>query len=251
MRLDTHLHVMSKEFHGRSASDYDALLEDLAKCGLDGGWISSLDSLLTRDGAEHRRANDALAGAAQRFPGRLMGLCTVDPGEGEGAAREIERCINELGLIGVKLHPWLQGFSVTHPGMTPIMEAAGALGVPVLFHDGTPPYSSPHQIGWLAGRHPEVRVILGHAGLSEYWRDAIQVAKENENVWLQPTASCVAPIREAARCLGPERILFGSDGGYGTYRFIEYCVEKFTAALGKDTFEMIVSRNPAKLTRGR
>ena len=57
-------------------------------------------------------------------------------------------------MRGVKLHPWLQGFSAHEPGLDPLCEVAAAAGVPILFHDGTPPFSTPLQLASLARRHP-------------------------------------------------------------------------------------------------
>jgi len=244
MRLDTHLHVMLKPFFGRPPTAPDRLLDDLADCGLDGGWVSSVDSMITHDLALQRRTNDALAELAAKHPGRLECLCTVDPAGMEEAAREVERCVEELGLMGVKLHPWLQAFSVTHPGLDLIMDAAAALRVPVLFHDGTPPYSTPRQIAWAAGRHPDTTVILGHTGLADLWRDAVDAARLHGNIWLQPCCAPPVAIRAALAAVGPERLLFGSDGGFGTAEIIRYGIAKYMAALGEETLARVLSDNP-------
>ncbi len=126
----------------------------------------------------------------------------MNPSTMDDAVAEVERCVQQLGLSGIKLHPWLQAFSVTHPGMKLIMDAASAFNVPVLFHDGTPPYATPRQIGWLAARHPKVTVILGHAGLADLWRDAADVARLCPNVWLQPTAAPPITIKSAFEAAG-------------------------------------------------
>ncbi|MFA5865056.1 MAG: amidohydrolase family protein [Phycisphaerae bacterium] len=244
MRLDTHLHVMLKPFMGRPATEPETLLADLARFNLDGGWISSVEALTTRDLAVQKKSNDALADLVRKFPGRLAGLATVEPGEMEDAAREVERCIQELGLIGIKLHPWLQAFSVTHPGLDLIMAAAGNLNVPVLFHDGTPPYATPCQIAWLARKHPRTKVIFGHCGLADLWPDAVAGARENPNIYLQPTGAPPMAIRAALNALGPGRLLFGSDGGFGTARMIGYALAKYRSVLTDDMMDQILIRNP-------
>lgn len=247
MRFDTHLHVMLKPFYGRSATDPDALLSDLTECGFDGGWVSAVDAMTTTELPLQQCANDALAEMVRQYPGRIIGFCTVNPAAGDTAAQEIERCVKELGLVGVKLHPWLQAFSVTHPGMEGIMEVAGAFGVPVLFHDGTPPYSSPLQIAWLAERYPKTVVVLGHSGLADLWRDAADAACQHSNIWLQPTAAPPQTMRAAFQAAGPDRVLFGSDGGFGTTGFIRYCVNKFRSAVGDEAFDRATITNPAQL----
>jgi uncharacterized protein len=251
MKLDTHLHVLLKPFFGRQATDTSRLLDELFSCGLDGGWISSMESMLTRSLAEQKAANDALAGMVSKCPDRLYGLCTVDPNAMEQAALEVERCVETLGMIGVKLHPWLQAFSVTHPGVALLAQVAAKLGVPVLFHDGTPPYATPRQIEWLARQHPETTIILGHVGLNDYWQDAVDVGRNNSNVWLQPTAAPPRTIRAALDAAGPARILFGSDAGYGSTGFLHYVIAKYREALGDSVFDRVLLENPIKIRQQR
>jgi predicted TIM-barrel fold metal-dependent hydrolase len=188
-----------------------------------------------------------MAEVSRRYPGKFGLFCTVEP-TAEAAPREIERCVRELGFIGVKIHPWLQAFSVVGTqGIESVMETAGALKVPVLFHDGTPPYSTPRQIGYLAERHPRTTVILGHAGLADLWRDAADVARLNPNVWLQPTMVPVFVIAAAFAAVGTERLLFGTDSGFGSARVIRLCLNRFVTALGKEAAEKVIRLNPQRL----
>ncbi len=244
MRIDTHLHIMLKPFCGLQPIEVQQLVDMVAEGGLDGGWISSIDALVTRDLEVQKRCNDSLADIARSHPGRLQGFGTVSPDAMDLAAREVERCSRDLGLIGIKLHPWLQSFSVTaHPGMELIMQAAASERLPVLFHDGTPPYSTPRQIALLAERHPRVQVILGHSGLLDLWRDAADAARLHDNIWLQPTSAPPVAIRAALDAAGRDRLLFGTDGGFGSSAIIHYGIDKFRSALGEDTFEHVVTAN--------
>ena len=249
MRIDTHLHVMLKPFYGRPPTDPEQLLSDLAECEIDGGWVSSIDSMITHDLNVQRRANDQLAEMVRHAPGRIGGFCTVEPGALDDAAEEVERCVRELGLIGIKLHPWLQAFSMTHPGVDLIFDAAAAVKVPVLLHDGSPPYSTPRQIAWVARKHPDVQVILGHSGLADLWRDAADAARECPNIWLQPSAAPPVTIRAGLDAVGPDRLLFGSDGGYGTVRFMRYTIAKSRSALGDAVFDQVTTVNPDLLLK--
>jgi uncharacterized protein len=247
MRIDTHLHVMLKPFYGRPPTDPEQLLADLSAAGFDGGWVSSVDAMVTSELSIQQSTHDALAELVRAYPGKIEGFCTVTPAAGDAAAKEIVRAKKELGLVGVKLHPWLQAFSVSHPGMPAIMETAGALGMPVLFHDGTPPYATPTQIAWLAGKYPQTQVVLGHSGLADLWRDAAAAAQEHPNIWLQPSAAPPQTIRAAHAGAGADRLLFGSDGGFGTVGFIRYCVNKFRAAVGENVFDKATITNPARV----
>ena len=251
MRIDTHGHIMLRPFCDRPASDPEKMLSDWAECGLDGGWVSSFEAIISSDIKEQQAIHDELAELARKFPQRFWALCTVNPNAMEQAAREVERCVTKLGFIGVKIHPWLQAISAAaNPGMDLIMEIAGDLRVPVLFHDGTPPYSTPRQIAFLAEKHPKTTVILGHSGLADLWRDATDAAQLLKNVWLQPTAVPRFVIRAAFQAAGPQRLLFGTDCGFGSSRFIKYALSKLYDALGSEIADHIIEENPSRLLSG-
>ena len=96
----------------------------------DGHWLSGTPSVRTefvafmdtagtkRRRPQPRRAVRADAGDERpagrvrpRYPDRLTGFGTVAPRR-KTAVAEAERMFGELGLRGLKLHPWLQGFSM-------------------------------------------------------------------------------------------------------------------------------------------
>lgn len=70
-------------------------------------------------------------------------------------------------------------------------------------------------IGDLAGRHPDVKMIIGHLGdeTGMGYLDAIEAAKEHPNLYLD-TTGCPAEVYILPTCieqLGSERIVFGTD----------------------------------------
>jgi predicted TIM-barrel fold metal-dependent hydrolase len=136
--IDFHAHQPAALTDGSlpyRASEYADFVGDL---GVRLSAVFTFDGL-RRPGSD---ANDSLARFVSESDGRYVGFATVDPND-PGAADEIARCVRVLGMRGVKLHPWVQGFSAHTPGLDPICETASALGVPVLIHDGTPPFSAP------------------------------------------------------------------------------------------------------------
>ncbi|MEJ3658095.1 amidohydrolase family protein [Actinomycetes bacterium KLBMP 9759] len=183
--------------------------------------------VLSHDGLFHStpEANDAVAGFVGKHPGRLVGFGTYSPRRPEALA-EIERSFADLGLRGLKLHPWLQGFSMHERVLDPIMEIVAAHGGILLCHDGTPPYSTAGQIAALARRHPRVPVVLGHAGLHDLWRESLHFAQETANLYL---CICGTPPYAAARILdrAPEhKVLFGTDAGLSDKASQDYAVAR-------------------------
>ena len=84
-------------------------------------------------------ANDQLAEACRRHPGRFSGLTAIAPQDPKQAAREIERGHTELGLHGVIINSHTHGEYLDQPKFWPIFEAAQALDTPIYLHPNTPP----------------------------------------------------------------------------------------------------------------
>jgi len=170
-------------------------------------------------------ANDELAAFVGAHPDRLVGFGTVHMRR-PGAVAETERMLTTLGLKGMKLHPWLQGFSMHEPGLDAICEVLVAHDAILLSHDGTPPYSTPAQIAALARRHPRLPVVLGHGGLHDLWREALALTQETPNLFL---CICGTPPYAARRILAEapaERVLFGSDAGLSDKPSQDYAVAR-------------------------
>jgi predicted TIM-barrel fold metal-dependent hydrolase len=225
MKVDFHVHQPGRLGDGTypyKAADYVAFMD---KQGID------ISVMLTIDGfwQDPVACNDYLAEWCAPFPERLVSFCTVDPRRPRAAA-EVERCVTQLGMRGVKFHNWLQGFSPLEGFMEPVCRVAAELGIPLFFHDGTPPYSSSLQIAQLAKRHPDLKVVLGHAGLHDLWQEAITAGQRHRNVYLCMCATPPFAMEQIVAEVPLEQIVFGTDGGlfhtaqqpYVDYRFREF-----------------------------
>ncbi|WP_232665507.1 amidohydrolase family protein [Pseudonocardia sp. TRM90224] len=222
--IDFHTHTplwTSASWLGGAGFDADDFVRFMDAVGI------SRAVVLSHDGLFHStpEANDAVAGFVGKHPGRLVGFGTYSPRRPEALA-EIERSFAELGLRGLKLHPWLQGFSMHEQVLDPIMEIVAAHGGILLCHDGTPPYSTAGQIAALARRHPRVPVVLGHAGLHDLWRESLHFTQETENLYL---CICGTPPYAAARILDrapAHKVLFGTDAGLSDKASQDYAVAR-------------------------
>jgi predicted TIM-barrel fold metal-dependent hydrolase len=206
--IDFHVHQPAVSADGSPPYSATEYADFVAALGVELSAVFTFDGL-RRPGAA---ANDSLARFAVEGNGRYVAFATVDPNDSE-AATEIARCVRDHGMRGVKLHPWVQSFSAHTPGLDPICEVAAELGIPVLFHDGTPPFSAPLQLASLARRHPRTTVVLGHGGLHDHWREALAAVESTPNVHICLCATPPYAMRALiARC-PLERVLFGTDGG--------------------------------------
>jgi len=211
--IDTHTHFPGYSFNMQPRTGVE-LREEFASEGISAAWIMTTDGLL----GDCRRHNDLLAEGVRNHLDFFVPFCTVSPHDGvEAATKELVRAVEELGMKGLKFHPWLQAFSLSHPAVVPLLEKAGELGLPVVFHDGTPPYSTPLQIAATAERAPHTTIILGHAGLDDLYRDAILACRRHPNVMLCLCGPSAGLNREIIEQCPVEKLLFGSDAGFAPH----------------------------------
>lgn len=205
MIYDMHTHFLGGRFSA-AVSDPEVMLREMDENQIE------LNLLLPNDGffADCAADNDAVARAARTHPDRFVGMGVVNPRDA-GCADEMKRCVEELGLIGIKLHPWLQAFSALDPGYMRLAEQAAKLGVTLFFHDGTPPYTESLAIAETARLFPELTVVLGHSGLNDLWHEALLAAKQYPNIWLCTCGCPFIGVKEIVGALDGERVMFGSD----------------------------------------
>jgi uncharacterized protein len=208
--VDAHTHL-GDDPHG-STGAAQAYVDLLRANGVDRGFAFTSSGLR----GDVEAGNDQLARARDLFPDAVIPWGTVDPRWDEARLRsEIRRCLRDLGFCGLKFHPWLQGFSLAATGMQVVAEECMDLNAPVTFHDGSPLYCTALQVAYYARAYPDLRVLSGHAGLREGWRDTIEAARELPNYWICLSGPTQQGIQGLYDALGPDKLMFGSDGGSG------------------------------------
>ncbi|WP_233889894.1 amidohydrolase family protein [Paraburkholderia flagellata] len=142
------------------------------------------------------RANDVLAEHVSRHPSRLGGFAALPMQDPDAAARELERCVKQLGFHGFMVNGFSQVGDVENvvyydaPQYTDFWASAAALGKPFYMHPRDPlPSREPIYDGfpWLTAatwafavetsihalrlmtsglfdRNPGLQMILGHLG---------------------------------------------------------------------------------------
>lgn len=148
----------------------------------------------------------------------LIGIASVDP-QKPNALAEIERAVNQLGLLGVNIEPGF-GDPALHaddPALYPIYDACDQLKVPVFLMSGpTTPnldYARPEALGRIARAFPHLPIVCYH-GFYPYVNEIIGVAFRYENVHLVPDMYIFLPgsqlYVEAANGFLRDQLLFGS-----------------------------------------
>ena len=78
--------------------------------------------------------NDHVASIVESTPSRFVGLGTLPMQQADLAIYELERCVRDLKLAGVQIGTHINGWSLDHPDLFPIFEAAADLGACVFVH---------------------------------------------------------------------------------------------------------------------
>jgi hypothetical protein len=157
-------------------------------------------------------ANDMVIDEAERCEGRLFPFARLDPHD--DALAEAERALAR-GARGIKLHPRAEQFTLDHPGLQPVFALANERRLPVLVHAGRGiPALGRHSVD-ATGRHPGMRLILAHAGISDLawiWRET----PDHPNLFFDTSWWSPADLQALFALVAPGQILMASDAPYGS-----------------------------------
>jgi predicted TIM-barrel fold metal-dependent hydrolase len=185
--------------------------------------------------AEHGAAggifdNEKLAALSKTYPDVFLpGWAMVDPWRGRKGLEEIEHAIKDLGLLGVKYQPPVQGFSPADLQFYPIWDLLQSLGAPVLIHCGTTAIGAgePGGLGFklshgrpipnidnIAADFPRLNIVAAHPGWP-WTEELIAVALHKANVSIDISGwgpkYVPAPLKHDMQRRLQDKVLFGSD----------------------------------------
>ena len=242
LTVDVHTHILPPDFrrHRQRVLQRDATFRTLFSG--PGSEIATAEELLEAmeandvdvavllgygwcDPAVAREANDYLLDAAQRFPGRFVPFCAVNPAWGDAALAEVERCA-AAGARGIgELHPDSQGFDLgRRDTMAPLMEVAQDRHLVVLTHSSEPvghPYpgkgqTTPGVLMRFIESFPQVPIVCAHwGGGLPFYALMPEVRDVLSNVYFDTAASPFlyqpSVYTAVSNLVGLDKILFGSD----------------------------------------
>jgi len=159
--------------------------------------------------------HNAIAAVSKDMPHRIFGMANPNPHLKENEYRkELERCVNDLGFVGVKLNPPAHGVSPNLSAGKAAFRAASDIGIPIMVHTGIGiPWSLPSALIQMAMDFKDLKIVLAHSGSSMFASEASLAAKMCPNIYLEMSWMPGFMIRNFCRTLGPYRIMFGSDHG--------------------------------------
>jgi len=161
--------------------------------------------------------NEAMRRIIRTHPALVKGYVTVNPNFPDHAIAEIEQGL-AAGMVGIKL---AASRRASHPLLDPIAALAAERGVPVLQHAwqrrtrevANQEISDALDLLELAARHPAASLILAHIGGGGDWAHSLRALSGVRNVWVDLSGSGVdrGMLELCLECVGPERLLWGTD----------------------------------------
>lgn len=224
---DWHEHVAVGAVSGNETDDrLDTLVHDMAVCGIDRMVISRpIAGGAHASPEEIARANDTVAHAVEKYPGKIWGLCYTDAVHGKYAVDEIDRCRRRFGAIGVKLY---NQYTMDDDRQNPIIEYCIEHDLFTLMHaghaarecdrKGQPFESGSDHMRGAAKKYPEARFIMAHIGGGGDWEWELRGMEDCPNVFCDISGSVhdAGMIEALVRVMGAERVLFGTDGSFSS-----------------------------------
>lgn len=216
MIWDLHCHLSGIE--GRTVDEKIAKMMTYAdRMGVERMVFYMGTSFLTDPTPEQcREQNDQVLQALSHWHHRAFGFAYLNPKYPDECLEEIDRCIVDGPMVGIKL--WV-ALPCNDPRLDPIVRRCAELKALVFQHTwlksngNLEGESTPMDLAELAARHPETPLICGHTGGD--WEQGIRAIRSHQNVLSdlagsEPTAGFV---EMAVRELGAERVIYGSDIG--------------------------------------
>ncbi|MFA6450809.1 MAG: amidohydrolase family protein [bacterium] len=198
-------------FGSGAATTYTApnLLEEMDRCGVERSVLLAMDlpGSMTASEGHIRAAGDGR---------RLIPFCGVSP-RSLRWERHVEKCL-AMGAKGLKYHPYINVMAPDHPMAIRLFRRWSRSGLPILFHtahNGVEPsvlrqFSHIELYQKTLRRLSDSVFVLGHAGMG-FFREAVAMAKEHGNTYLEIGGQPPDVVRELIDTIGPDRIMYGSD----------------------------------------
>lgn len=207
MIFDIHAHIGHSKF-SEGLITSETILKIMDTSGIDKAILLPTVSTGKIISAEQMKKE------VDRDPERLVGFFACDI-KVKGSVELFTEAVTKYGAKGIKIHPVYSACAADdEKWVYPLVERAGELKVPVMFHTGEAPFATPWQVGLVAMDFPQTTIILEHMGFDAmvYTDAAIKMAKKCDNIILGTTGVMYdMPITKAVTAIGSDRIVYGGE----------------------------------------
>ena len=153
--------------------------------------------------------NDSVSQVVSKYPERFMAFAVINP-KLKNAMEILEKGVEEQGMVGVKCHAWWHRINISSE-LLPIAQRCEEKGLPLLVHLGGGRQTGNFEV--LLDNCPRLKLILAHVAIPHF-QSKWKVIKEQKNCFVDISGSYLnaSLVRRAVKALGPDKVIFGSDG---------------------------------------
>ncbi|MGE5648220.1 MAG: amidohydrolase family protein [Acidobacteriota bacterium] len=252
--FDAHLHCPSAngevwQWHPvtKTFAEFAAYLD---RTGVQRGIINSVRSQLAKDAAGFIEGNREVARYAEKYKGRFVPACVVNPMLIDEALREMEECRKQYGMVWVgELCNYTVPYQYTIKEFELLVEQATKLNMVLDVH------TELDEMEYIIGKFPQATIVFPHFGDgNEYGHihKRIDLVASHKNCYLDTSGyghDRVGMLEYAVQTIGPDRVLFGSDFSINDPSTVIARIEH--AFLTEEQREKILSKNLEALLETR
>lgn len=205
-------------FDARKPQPLEEIVADLDRLGVELGVITGRDAETTYGSPAN---NGSVLEFCKKYPNKFVGFWGIDPHKKMAAVYEIVKAVEEHGMKGIAIDPYLAHLPACEARFYPLYTKCAELGIPVFITMAPPPqvsgalmdYCDPRQVDQVARDFPELTLIMSHGGYP-FVNEAIYACLRNANVYMDISEYERAPMVDvyvqAMKTLITDKVLFAS-----------------------------------------
>lgn len=238
--LDVHAHVGAHRPFQLGNYNGDGVAKTARRMGVNAVVVSSLPAMAS----DYVWGNEETVQACEANPDILYGYAVPNPFYEDC---DLTPWLDLPFIRGVKVHGNFQGDTqLNDPRFDPAYELANQRKLPVLVHAWCP--WEIEAAADVAGRYPDLTMILGHSGMT-FRADAVKAAAKYENILIDTAISVTVDhaVEKLVDAVGVDRVVYGSDIAF--FDCVHTMGKIALAKLSDDDKEKIFGLNAKELFR--
>ena len=215
--FDAHLHCPGDNGDAGQwypiTKNFDEFVAYLDRTGVGRGIVNSMRAMDAKTPADFIAGNREVARHVEKYKGRFLGACVVDPNFPEEALREVEDCRKKLGFVwvGELCNYIVKPYSYESKNFERLVEQVVKMHMVLQVH------TELAEMEYIIRKFPPATIVFAHFGDSheeEHIFKRIDAVARSRNCYLDTSGyghDRVGVLEYAVKSIGPDRILFGSD----------------------------------------
>jgi predicted TIM-barrel fold metal-dependent hydrolase len=214
--FDAHLHCPSESGNVWQwypvTKTFAEFVRYLDRTGVQRGIINSVRCQEAKTAAEFIAGNREVARYVEKYKGRFLGACVVNPLFIDEALREIEDCRKQLGFVWVgELCNYMAPFEYTVKEFELLVAQVVKLNMVLDVH------TELEEMEYIIQKFPQATIVFPHFGDGHEYDHIfkrIDLVAQNKNCYLDTSGyghDRVGMLEYAVKTIGDDRVLFGSD----------------------------------------